>query len=768
MKRQGWLRRVAEFLPAVCIGILAGQPFLAGQVSQRGDTLLHLERIAQLDALFQQGVLFSRWAPDLGMGFGYPLFNYYAPLAYYLTGGWLLLGVPQSVALAFGFALLSVIAAVGAFAWFRSMFDTRTGWVGAAAYVLSPYVLANATGRGAFAEQLALALMPGLLFCAHRIANGSGRAFWALVVLGAGMLLGHNISALLFLPLLLICFLAWSMIARSPRRIAWLRFALGLALGFGIAAFFWLPALAERNLVFIERTTQPVWATVSNNFVALANLFVLPTTTDPKLIQIDYPPGLSPVALMGFAGLAVCIVARLAFRIRIGDRGWWSQVAILAVGAVLCVWMTSEGSGWLWDRLPLAGYIQFPSRWFGPASLFASGLAGAVATRFLSLALPARFRVGAILVFLSAISALVFHRQVLAAPLDATSFSPRQMAEFEARTFLFGSTSGGEYTPRTVLQTPEFSDSRWQEPVDLIVRKALVPGASVTDLGGGLLAPRFNVSGPVASTLTLRMFAFPGWGASVDGAEAALSVAQPFGLISVDVPAGRHDVQFSFGTSPLRRFAEIVSAATLALCVVLAIAAGRRRRGRVPQETVAIVQTPGAELLAVCGCVLGLLLLKTIYVDHAQTAFIATRLTQNGISDARWQTHAVFGEQFEWLGADGSDTARAGERVKFRLYWRVTRPIQGELSTSIQVVNAAGQTIAQSDNFVAAGLATFYWEPGQYAIDSHSLLIPADALPGEYSVRVVVFPRDKPLQQILGQTLPSRDQAIVIRVGPAR
>ena len=99
--------------PVLCIGVLASQPFLSGQVSQRGDTLLHLQRLAQVNALMQHGVLYSRWAPDLALGFGYPLFNYYAPLAYYVTGWPMVLGVSQTTALAYGFVMCSVMAAIG-------------------------------------------------------------------------------------------------------------------------------------------------------------------------------------------------------------------------------------------------------------------------------------------------------------------------------------------------------------------------------------------------------------------------------------------------------------------------------------------------------------------------------------------------------------------------------------------------------------------------------------------------------------------------------
>ncbi len=49
------------------------------------DAAFHLLRLTQLDHLLRQGVLFSRWPPDMAQGYGFPFFNFYAPLSYYFA-----------------------------------------------------------------------------------------------------------------------------------------------------------------------------------------------------------------------------------------------------------------------------------------------------------------------------------------------------------------------------------------------------------------------------------------------------------------------------------------------------------------------------------------------------------------------------------------------------------------------------------------------------------------------------------------------------------
>src|SRR5258708_11735567 len=64
---------------------LAIYPLLPPGIPSTADGPLHLIRGVEFDTVLRTGVLYPRWAPDLAYGYGYPLFNFYAPLFYYLT-----------------------------------------------------------------------------------------------------------------------------------------------------------------------------------------------------------------------------------------------------------------------------------------------------------------------------------------------------------------------------------------------------------------------------------------------------------------------------------------------------------------------------------------------------------------------------------------------------------------------------------------------------------------------------------------------------------
>ncbi len=71
--------------------------FQNGGLPKGTDAELHVYRTAELGFSLAAGNLYPRWAPDFYYGLGYPIFNYYAPLTYYL-GHLLTLGQPELAA----------------------------------------------------------------------------------------------------------------------------------------------------------------------------------------------------------------------------------------------------------------------------------------------------------------------------------------------------------------------------------------------------------------------------------------------------------------------------------------------------------------------------------------------------------------------------------------------------------------------------------------------------------------------------------------------
>ena len=145
---------------------LAAWPFLAQPGLPRNtDAELHVFRAAQLGEALRGGAGYVRWAPDLWLGYGYPIFNYYSPLTYYLANLITLVGLDIVTAVKAVFILGLLGAAGGMYVFVRGNWGERAGIVAAAAYVFSPYLLfIDPHTRGDLAEFFALALFPWLLW----------------------------------------------------------------------------------------------------------------------------------------------------------------------------------------------------------------------------------------------------------------------------------------------------------------------------------------------------------------------------------------------------------------------------------------------------------------------------------------------------------------------------------------------------------------------------------------------------------------------------
>jgi hypothetical protein len=87
------------------------------------------------------------------------------------------------------------------------------------------------------------------------------------------------------------------------------------------------------------------------------------------------------------------------------------------------------------------------------------------------------------------------------------------------------------------------------------------------------------------------------------------------------------------------------------------------------------------------------------------------------------------------------DTRRAypGGRVPVTLYWQALGPIQSSYQVFTHLESPRG-LVAQSDGVpVCWSYPTDAWQPGQIIADHHAITIPADTLPGEYSLAVGLY-----------------------------
>ncbi len=767
------------------------QPLLTADLTCGYDNSFHLWRAVQVEHLLRQGVLFSRWSPDMAHGFGYPLFDFTAPASAYSVALLHLLGLSWPWALNLTFALGWALSAYTMYLFVRDLFGRHAGLVAAVLYTYAPFHAYDVFSRGGLSQSSAW-LFPPLILWALRRADR--RVGFAMAALGfAGLILTHNAFALLFAPLLLAYLFvvgyqkgrggravqfssgrmsrlsrtageqavldrkagqhrlfqagapsAWRELNNPGRGVA-LWGGLALLVGLGLSAFFWLPALADLRFVHSERLSGAWVFEYANNFLPLEQLLALPRNADPSLINDSPARGLGLIpALLAVVGL---------FSLR--DRRRRLQVAFFAASLALCLFLTLPVSRSVWDHLPLLQRVQFPWRLVGPATLCAAVLAGAALCPSRTTHHVSRFTplliVGALV--LGALG--WFYPRHCSPPQD---ISISGMIAWERATHTLGTTAKGEYLPVWVHRMPAGNlpvlDGAYAAGVSTsIVRlppESLPEGARVFSADYGPLDATVELESPVPFRARYLAFYYPGWRVTVDGDPVPIAPTDPEGLVSFDVPAGRHTIRVRFGETPLRLAADVLSLLSLALLVILTIRNPKseaRPLSLSPCPSVPLSPCPPVSLSLLLIAVF-LLVFKLAVVDRLETPLRRANLVDGRLRSVDVPTEITFGDEFVLLGYDGlpSQGVSSGERFEIETYWRALQPGGPDYGVTVNVVGAQGHSWNGTDvrppRWHRSPPPEWEWPLDQYGIVALSVPLLPGTSPGTYTVELVAFDQE--------------------------
>lgn len=626
-----------------------------------GDSPFLLWRVVTLAEGLRAGEFPVRWATQAAFGYGLPLWNFYAPLAFYLAAGAHVLGVPVVAAIKLTQTLALALAAWGVWGWTGAWGWARTPRaVAACAYTVAPMHLVNLYVRGdSLAELLAMGVFPLVFWQLHAAYAAPERTRWLGLALSvAALALAHNISALYAAPFIALYAGALALTGWRTRAVLGL-VGTGLA-GLALSAFFWGPALAETATVQI--------GVMQGGFFFYGNHFRAANLLQPTL-AFDYDPGGNPFSM----GLLLTLAAGLGLA-----RGWWLArtdpalrlpVLFATLMAALTTWLVTPFSAWVWEAVPLLALGQFPWRWLTLQSLALAVLAGLAVwgTRR-----PRWLAVGLCAALLWAGLAGVRPTFI---PLPDAHITREALWLFDALSGTQASQIGGEYLPAAAQPHPRASAE--------MLRRAPVPQVLAGQASGQRVSQNgahqvWQVTITSTASLALPVLWWPGWQAHDANGQAWPTRAAPdLGWLTVDnLPPGPHTLTLRLARTPLRALAETWS---LAVGLTLAVAAARAWRTWLTPRT-----------LTLSGLMLALAGLAAAYappaqptaplnVDMVRLAFPHRDVVRfeagRTLTHAAWDTHAL------------------------TTTWQASAPF----TASVQVVNLGGQTIAETEVWVQPG-----------------------------------------------------------------
>lgn len=524
----------------VLLSIVALLPlFKSGFIPIHDNT--QIARVSQMAQSLTHGMFPVRWVNDLGYGYGYPIFNFYAPLAYYFGGFLQLFGLSPLIStklmMGFGFAL----AGVSMFSLARSIWGERGGLVAAALYVLAPYHALNLYVRGAVAETWAYGLVPFIFWAFWRLKEtGNMRyALWGGLSF-AGVILSHNLTAVIITPLVIFVTLILFFTTKEKNKIA---FLIPGILGLMLSAFYILPALGELSFVNVNSQIEGTGSKYNDHFLCLQQLWYsawgFGGSTIGCVDGISFQLG-KPFFISVLLGLVSIIFIKNKSRKLLIIISF-----VILIGAVL---MTLSSSKPIWDIFSPLHYLQFPWRFIQIIVFIGAIISGSIIYYIENTKLIYKK-------YLSVISAigLILLFIVVYGKLFQPQFYIENYRDESNRDVIKYTVSkiSDEYLPKD-LQRPRNEN---EVPLSLVdVKKG---DSRVSIQKDTAKEKKVEINTLSKSLIKINLASFPSWRFYIDGKLITPEISN--GLYFINIPQGKHNLKIKFRSTKIQLLGNIIS-----------------------------------------------------------------------------------------------------------------------------------------------------------------------------------------------------------------
>jgi hypothetical protein len=426
--------------------------------------------------------------------------------------------------------LTQTFAGMSAFFLLRRLVGSAPAYLGAVFYAANPYALLVTYIRSDFAEQLACALFPLVLLATLRLAGllqheqpklsvlpKFGLSFAAVWLCNApaGVIVSYSVAFLF----------AWAALAQRSLKIV-LRGAGGLALGFGLAGFYLVPAAYEQRWVNIGQA-------LATGLLPSEN-FLFTQIADPEHTWFNWISSICALALILLAGITTLSSRRFSNNTSLSNtlKPPWGALFLLGSLATL---MMLRLTATLWSLLPKMRFVQFPWRWMS--------ILAVVCCCFLAAAIERRRGwLWFVLVALLCFPLGYFLTQ-------NTWWDPDEMATQRAAIANGTGYEGvDEYdplgddhmdlpkrAPLAAIFTGEAADSL-----------AAMPGAKIQVEQWDTTNHKISVDSSAPARVALRLLNYPVWQVTVNGKRVAPEKPDDLNEMLVPIAAGKSEIQVRF------------------------------------------------------------------------------------------------------------------------------------------------------------------------------------------------------------------------------
>lgn len=357
------MKKYWPILIVILFGLLAGKGLIgSGYFNMHDD--LQMMRQLEMEKCFLTLQIPCRWVPDMGYGFGFPLFNYYPPLPYLFGELFRLFGIAFTDTVKITFIAAFVFSGVSMYFLSKEFFGKWGGIISSVFYLWAPYHSVDAYVRGAMNESWALIWFPAILLFGYKlIISKKEKAKWIILLALSwfGLLTSHNLMALIFGPV----FVGWCVIwiIKNKNIIPGvIKLAIAGILSLGLAAFFTLPVTLEQGLVHTETLIQGYYD-YSAHFATIKQLLFSrfwgygPSVwgaNDGLSFQVGWLHWILPIIIFGLAFLFFIRKRKV--------ENWMVIIAYFFAVGWFALFMIHNKSTPIWLHIQAMRFVQFPWR----------------------------------------------------------------------------------------------------------------------------------------------------------------------------------------------------------------------------------------------------------------------------------------------------------------------------------------------------------------------------------------------------------------------
>lgn len=566
--RLSWLKPHLNIGFVLALSLFAWAPLLTPAYFFNAHDARHsVFFLVEFDQTFRDGYWWPRWSPDFSFGYGYPLFNMYAPLAFYAAEIIHLLGFGFTTSIKIMYVLATMGAGLGMYGLGQRLFGPAAGVLAAIVYMYAPFHLVEIYVRSAYSEFVALALIPFLFWAfTNLVAAPTLRRVAAAGLLYGLLALTHHTTFFTFSPFLMayLLFLLLKKAKFNYRLLSTTSLLTALAglLGVALAAIYLLPVIAETKYIKIEQWTSGSYSYLQH-FVYFSQFF-------------------SPQWGYGYAGagladdfsfqLGIVVVTLACFAlINLLTRpiaGRATAFFFFAATLVVILLMSPLAEP-VWRVVPIATLVQFPWRLLGMSAFTLAVVAGSLLSQVSSVKCQVSNGSHAqvtidksqlIILLLIVILASLPYTLPQYTDIPAWAETPLAVVNWDRASIVdrVGMVAATQEQPQTSPMEQQYLQGQPLTAAGLSQGQGTV---ETLHRGGGSTELKVTAAGPVA--VQFYTYDYPGWQVYLNGQAVPHRAEPPYALITVDVPSGSHTLRLQMESTPPRTIGAITSVLTL-------------------------------------------------------------------------------------------------------------------------------------------------------------------------------------------------------------